>query len=560
MRQAARLCTSRLLAALPPSAGRGGALSALPAAACACMALEQPAAGCRAAAWGRSAWPPAAGSCRALSTAAPAETGPLRQFRLAQTGEGIKECELVQWFVGEGDSVEEFGRVCEVQSDKATFEITSPYAGVVRRLHHKPGDVVQVGEVLADIHLEEGGDLELHSPSLETSGSLSGAAAAQQQQQHGEDEHAPGTARRQELHPATSGSIGEDEVADRVLTSPAVRRLAKDYGISLAKVAGTGPGGRVTKGDVLAYLDSLSAAGPGTIGEDVTHGVPTTEEATVAGIPKEHPHVALATPQQPEPAAAAAAAEPTVIHLRGYRKAMVKSMTAAAAIPHFHYCDEIQGGEMAASAGLVAPSSHSIPSASWSTHTEQHSLGQPVALLCHSRTTTRFAAALAIRDFPLVNASLGQDQASVLQHRRVNLGVAMATPHGLAVPNIKDVQDKSILELAAELGRLQAAAAANKLTQADTSGGTFTLSNIGTIGGTYATPLVNPPEVAIMAVGRVQRVPRFVGDTNTVAPASIMNISLGADHRVVDGATLAGFARAWAGYVESPGRLLLHLR
>lgn len=454
----------------------------------------------------------------------------------------------MQWYVGEGDSVEEFGRVCEVQSDKATIEITSPFAGVVRKLHHKAGDLVQVGEVLADIHVQGGADVELHSPPLEASQGPGSAAAAQQQQWQGgggEEEHAPGTARREGLHPTTSGSIGDDEVADRVLTSPAVRRLARENGISLAKVAGTGPGARVTKGDVLAYLDSLSAAGPGTIGEDVMHGVPTTEEATVRGIPEAAAHVAHPTPHhEPTPAGAAAAAAdgPTIVHLRGYRKAMVKSMSAAAQIPHFHFCDEVQ---MDALVEL------------------RRQLKADPSLVPTKLTYLPFfikAAALAIRQYPMVNASLAPDHSVVLQHHSVNLGVAMATPHGLAVPNIKDVQDKSVLQLAAELSRLQAAAAANKLSQADITGGTFTLSNIGTIGGTYATPLVNPPEVAIMAVGRIQRLPRFVGEGDVVRAAHIMSVSMGADHRVVDGATLAGFAQAWRSYVESPGKLLLHLR
>lgn len=170
------------------------------------------------------------------------------------------------------------------------------------------------------------------------------------------------------------------------------------------------------------------------------------------------------------------------------------------------------------------------------------------------------AAALAIRQVPLVNASLAEDQSAILEHSHVNLGVAMATPHGLVVPNIKHVQSKSIADIAQELGRLQAAAAANQLRPADLAGGTFTLSNIGSIGGTYATPLINPPEVAILAVGRVARVPRLTLDESGIAPASVLNISLGADHRVVDGATLAGFARAFRGFVESPGSLLLHLR
>lgn len=465
----------------------------------------------------------------------------MKQFNLAQLGEGIKECELVQWFVAEGDEVDEFGQVCQVQHDKASVDITSPYAGTVKKLHHAPGDIVQVGDVLADILAKGGEPLELHSPPLEEAASAAGAA-----------QHAPHTGRREALRPSTSGSIGGDEVADRVLTSPAVRAIAREKSIPLEQVKGTGPGGRITKGDVLAYLDALSSAGPGTIGEAAS--VPTTEEATVAGVPPASAHIAQPTHPHPHPsyptpeaaAAAKAAAElvlaPLVVPLRGYRKAMVKSMTAAGQVPHFHYCDEVQ---MDALVEL------------------RQRLKQDPALNGTKLTYMPFflkAAALALREFPNVNASLTPDQAAVLQHRRANLGVAMATPHGLAVPNIKDVQDKTVLELAMELSRLQAAAAANKLGVDDITGGTFSVSNIGAIGGTYATPLVNPPEVAIMAVGSVQRLPRFAADGKTVVPASIINLSLGADHRVVDGATLAGFARCWRHYIESPGMLLLHMR
>ena len=165
---------------------------------------------------------------------------------------------------------------------------------------------------------------------------------------------------------------------------------------------------------------------------------------------------------------------------------------------------------------------------------------------------------------PLVNASLAPDHTAILQHGTANIGVAMATPHGLVVPNIKDVAARSVADLAAELGRLQAAAAAAALRPEDLAGGTFTLSNIGSIGGTYATPLVNPPEVAILALGRVRRLPRLApgggggGEEEGVVASSVLNISLGADHRVVDGASLAEFVRAWAGFVEAPGRMLLH--
>ncbi|KDD72047.1 2-oxoacid dehydrogenases acyltransferase [Helicosporidium sp. ATCC 50920] len=170
------------------------------------------------------------------------------------------------------------------------------------------------------------------------------------------------------------------------------------------------------------------------------------------------------------------------------------------------------------------------------------------------------AASLALESFPLVNSSLAPDGQSVLQHRTINVGVAVATPHGLAVPNIKHVERLSILEIAAEMTRLHEAALRNALKPADVQGGTFTLSNIGTVGGTYATPLVNGSEVAIMALGRVSAQPRFAPGSDAVQRAHLLNVSLGADHRVVDGAMLAGFAQAWRRFVEQPGRMLLQLR
>eukprot|EP00887_Chlorella_sp_A99_P002152 scaffold21.g2152.t1 len=501
-------------------------------------------------AW-RSGAPPAAAYASA-AVMQPVEA--IQQFRLAQTGEGIKECELVQWFVAEGEAVEEFGRICEVQSDKATIEITSPYAGIVRRLHHAAGDVVQVGEVLADIEADgdypagAGGapELSLAAPPYGTAG---GAAAAVS------DAYAPavnGAAMAAGVAVSTSGSIGGDEVADRVLTSPAVRRLAREHGLDLRAVKGTGPEGRVTKADVLAYLDSLAAAAGTPVGEEVVRAIPSTEEggvAAAAATAAPAPHVArpLAPPASAQPPAPArppapwpagaeeeALPQPIIVPLRGYRKAMLRSMAAAAAVDALvELRDALRGDPALAGARLTF---------------------LPFLMK---------AAALAIRQVPLVNASLAEDQSAILEHSHVNLGVAMATPHGLVVPNIK--HSKSIADIAQELGRLQAAAAANQLRPADLAGGTFTLSNIGSIGGTYATPLINPPEVcrcrvAILAVGRVARVPRLTLDESGIAPASVLNISLGADHRVVDGATLAGFARAFRGFVESPGSLLLHLR
>ncbi|RMZ52861.1 hypothetical protein APUTEX25_000980 [Auxenochlorella protothecoides] len=458
-------------------------------------------------------------------TAAPS----LSLVSLAQTGEGIKECELVQWFVSEGDTIEAFDRLCEIQSDKATLEITSSLSGKVVKLHFEAGAMVQVGENLVSIETdEEAGD--------------------------GDSDAGPApSAASPAAHSSPEDPAPPSATPSRVLTSPAVRHLARQHSLDLAQVRASGPGGRLTKADVQAHLDSLSAAATSTVAADVAAAVPTTEAAAVRqAVPEQRgtggDAAAGRIPAAGAGTTAGAGGGTTTVPLRGFRKAMVKSMAAAGAVPHFHFCEEVQMDALVALRALL--------------RTEAVLGGAKLTYMPFfiKACWELGAAALALEQFPLVNSSLSPDQASILQHGAKNIGIAVATAHGLAVPNIKNVESKSIVEIAAELARLQAAAAANQLRPEDIRGGTFTLSNIGTVGGTYTTPLVNPPEVAIMALGKMQSVPRFAPDGRSVVPQSILNISLGADHRVVDGAMLAGFAQAWRRYVEIPGKLLLEMR
>lgn len=370
----------------------------------------------------------------------------------------------MQWFVREGDVVEEFGRVCEVQSDKATIEITSPYAGVVKALRHAAGEVVQVGDVLADIHCS----------SSENDEYADATAAAVPQHGAGGP---PATAA------AAASAAGQ---ADRVLTSPAVRALSREMGIDLTTVSGTGPGGRVTKGDVLAFAGSLAAAAatPAAAVAAAATASSAVSKLSAALTPrtfvfptKEEASVAASVPPAALPAAAGAPLPPLVIPLRGYRRAMLRSMTAAAAVPHFHLSDDVRVDAVVAL---------------------REALKGAAALRGAKLTYLPFfvkAAAIALEEFPALNSSLAPDGASLLQHRQANIGVAVSTRLGLVVPNIKDVGARSVADVARELARLSAAAAANQLRPEDVSGGTFTLSNIGSVGGTYAAPLVNLPEV-----------------------------------------------------------------
>ncbi|KAK9812622.1 hypothetical protein WJX72_000756 [[Myrmecia] bisecta] len=418
----------------------------------------------------------------------------LVQFPLAQTGEGIKECELIKWFVKEGDKVDVFDPLCEVQSDKAAVEITSRYAGTIMKLHHEPADLVEVGAVLADIQVE-------------------GPAAA-----------APPSA-APELKPgqaSSSPAAWRSPPARTVLASPAVRRLAREGGVDLACLAGSGADGRISKEDVLRHLQqqqpSLSQAHT-EVPTDAQHGGLPRFEA----VPQER-----VQPRSP------------LVPLQGYRRAMVKSMTAAGQVPHFHFCDEVNMGALLHVRTCL-----------------QGDLALQGAKLTFLPIMLK-AMSMALQDFPGINSSLSPDQTHLLHHASHNIGVAMATPTGLVVPNVKAVEEHTIASLAVELGRLQQLAAAGQLSRHDVTGGTLTVSNIGTLGGTYAAPLVNVPEVAIVALGRVQHLPRF-GASGDIQRTAIMPISWGADHRVIDGATLAQFSNAWRCLLEQPERMLLRL-
>lgn len=239
--------------------------------------------------------------------------------------------------------------------------------------------------------------------------------------------------------------------------------------------------------------------------------------------------------------------------LRGLARIMVKTMSAAWTVPHFGYCDEIEMD------GLIALRDRLKPLAA--------SRGVKLSYM----PMILKATSLALNQYPDLNAHIAADASEVTIRGSHNIGVAMDTPRGLIVPNIKDCQARSILEIAQELNRLQGLASQGKLSEDDLAGGTFTLSNIGAIGGTYASPVLFVPQIAIGAIGKMQRVPRFGlvtvdGPNGTpvqeeqVVAKHIMRVSWAADHRVVDGATMARFSNQWKAYLEEPMSMVADLR
>ncbi|KAJ3221547.1 hypothetical protein HDU81_010568 [Chytriomyces hyalinus] len=481
-------------------------------------------------------------------------------FLLADIGEGITECEVIQWFVKEGDRIEQFSKICEVQSDKAAVEITSRYDGVVSKLHYTLGDMAKVGSPLVDIEMED----ESSEPSAQ-------AVAA------------PSTTTPTPA-PATPTVTSKKNENGEVLAMPSARRLAKETGVDLNLVSGTGKDNRVTKGDVVNYkpqsvvgavrrapankgdilatpavrsfakersVDLGLVSGTGKEGritkDDILQFISASKAAPARAVASESPK---AETKVAASATAPSSSDDIAKPLTVIQKAMFKQMTKSLSIPHFGFADEI----------ILNATSHYRNSinASLSKH-PVHGVKKITFMPIFIKSLS-----LALNEFPILNAKLvGQESGDVsqvkLQYRSShNIGVAMDTPQGLLVPNVKNVQNKSIIEIAQELDRLRESAKKG-LSNADMSGGTITLSNIGTVGGSYMHPVIVTSELCIGAIGKAQRLPRFemVRDasgamTEKVVAKEIMPVSWNADHRVIDGATMAKFVQLWKSYLENP--------
>lgn len=435
----------------------------------------------------------------------------LIQFKLADIGEGIAEVSLKEWYVKVGDKVKQFDKICEVQSDKATVTITSRYDGVITKLHHNVEDTAQVGKPLVDIETDDSNAPSTPAPPTETiSDSL--------------ERHEPTTPAQQQ----------QEFRVNKVLATPSVRKMAMENKVDIALVQGSGKDGRILKEDVIRYMDQGSNNG---------------EAAKVQAPPvQEKPK-----PEEPKARSSGVLSQPpkiTVIRnlnadkkeaIKGVKKAMVKTMTIANSIPHFSYCDEYNMNQLI------------------ELRSELKHIGKERGIKLSYLPILIKACSIALHSFPVLNAHVDEKCENITYKAAHNIGVAVDTNDGLIVPNIKNVETKSVYEIAADLNRLTSLASASKLGPNDLIGGTFTLSNIGSIGGTYMKPVILPPEVAIGAIGKIQKLPRYDHKDNVI-PTHIMQVSWSADHRVVDGATMARFSNTVKRYVENLNLLLMDLK
>ncbi|MBQ0748044.1 MAG: 2-oxo acid dehydrogenase subunit E2 [Marinobacter sp.] len=423
----------------------------------------------------------------------------MSDFILPDIGEGIVECELVKWLVSEGDLIEEDQPVAEVMTDKALVEIPAPYKGRVTRLYWKEGDIAKVHAPLFEL-VDESGEGEGEPAKASDDGKSAEPEAKQAEPKKSPD--------RAETVASAAPSARQD--GERTPASPAVRRLIRENELALENIQGSGKDGRVLKADVLTHLEQPASGG----------------SSASAG-----------RAQRPEAQNQEVRIEP----IKGMQAVMAKRMVASATnIPHFIFSEDIDVTELLSLRQQLKP--------------EAEARGSRLTLMPFIMK----AIALAVREYPVLNSQLNEDVTEIHYQPQCNVGMAVDSKIGLLVPNVKNVGQLTLLEIADEVTRLTEAAREGRVSQADLKGGTITISNIGALGGTYAAPIINAPEVAIVALGRTQKLPRF--DANgQVAERAIMTISWAGDHRIIDGGTIARFNNLWKSYLESPQSMLLHM-
>ncbi len=450
------------------------------------------------------------------------------EFKLADIGEGIAEVEVMQWFIKEGDTIEQFQNICEVQSDKATVEITSRYDGVITKVHYEVGDLAQVGTPLIDIEVE--GAVEEEAPSKPSAA----AATPPKPAETTTPRETPSVVQKDPTPIQTSSTNNAKQPASggKVLTTPAVRRLASEHDVDISTVLGTGKNGRVTKSDLLMHVQEKRNQHHAS---QQQRGTPTSQQhqqqssSVGSGSIPEKRNIDIVPGQDED------------VPIRGIQRLMVQSMKESLKIPHFGYYDEVDMTSLMEIRKMIS------------------AVGEKEGIKITYLPIMIKAASVALAEYPTLNSFVSKDETTQTIKSDHNIGLAMDTPRGLLVPNVKNCEQRSIFDIAHEINRLQALGTANKLGEEELTGGTFTLSNIGSIGGTYASPVILAPQVAIGALGKIRRVPRFDENDNVVA-ANMMSVSWSADHRVIDGATMARFSNLWKGMLENPETMLVNLR
>ncbi|GGD19595.1 dihydrolipoamide acetyltransferase family protein [Pontibacillus salipaludis] len=406
------------------------------------------------------------------------------EFKLPDIGEGIHEGEIAKWFVKKGDEVKEDDVLCEVQNDKAVVEIPSPVDGTVTDVHVDEGEVTTVGTVI----------ITFDAPGYEdnTGGSEEDSKEEEKQEEAPKEES---TQNDQEQEPAAQ----DDEASDkRVIAMPSVRKYARENNVNIAKVSGSGKNSRILKEDIDAYLNGGQTS---ETAEAEADEAPAQEEAQTQ---------TKAAPQGEYPESRE--------KMSGMRKAISKAMVnSKQTAPHVTLMDEVDVTELVAHRKKF----------------KQVAADQDIKLTYLPYVVRALVSTL--KKYPILNTSLDDETQEIVHKHYYNIGIAADTDKGLVVPVVKDADRKSIFGISSEINELAGKARDGKLSGEEMKGASCTITNIGSAGGQWFTPVINHPEVAILGIGRIAEKPVVKDGEVVVAP--VLALSLSFDHRLIDGAT-----------------------
>jgi 2-oxoisovalerate dehydrogenase E2 component (dihydrolipoyl transacylase) len=422
------------------------------------------------------------------------------EVKLHDIGEGMHEGEVIHFFVKAGDTVKIDQPLVEVQTDKVTAELPSPAAGTIKDIKVKEGDVVTVGSVILTIEASSSAPSEKRAEE---------PANVQVQPVVDKIVAAP-------KNTVFAGGIAT--LNKRVLAAPFTRKIARENGVDIEQILGTGPGGRVTDQDVYNFIENGSASTVKEEAADQTADVRNTEAPSYTSKDAEE------------------------IPFKGRRKQIAKKMVQSlATIPHVTHFEEI---DVTAVMDLKKQLKAMDP---------ENKRGMNVSVAAFFVK----AIQIALKDFPIFNAKLDEEKEVIRLEKNVNIGIATDSDDGLIVPVISHVEQRNVRDIAVDMKDKITRAKTNKLKGSDMTGGTFTISNVGPLGSIAATPIINHPEVALMAFHKTKKTPVVVG--NEIVIRSMMNVSMSFDHRVADGATAVMFTNRVKELIENPYFMTLEL-
>ncbi|MFK9116049.1 dihydrolipoamide acetyltransferase family protein [Peribacillus castrilensis] len=418
----------------------------------------------------------------------------MMEFKLPDVGEGMHEGEIIQWLIKEGDAVKQDQPIVEVQTDKVNAELTAPAAGVVKKIFFSVGDIVEVGTTIFTI--QEENDVSVPDTGI-----------SEEENQVGQS----GDVNVNAQHITTK----QHHQAVRALATPFVRQMAREMKIDIEKVKGSGPAGRITESDLKQFKENDSFTREKAKQHDDKTGL---EIAPIMGNEREER-----------------------IPLKGIRKKIAEHMVkSVSTIPHVTHVDELEMDRLK----------------EFKNQLKEYSDDKDIKL-----TFLPFfvkAIVIALKEFKTLNASIDERTNEIILKNYYHIGIATNTNEGLIVPVIKHADQKTIFQLADEIRQLAAQAREGKLSIDQITGSTFTISNVGPIGGMHATPIINYPEAAILALHKMEH--RMVVRDLEGVIRLMMNMSLSFDHRLIDGVTAVQFTNKIKELLENPIRLVVEMR